>query len=533
LEEINVALNGTNDQQGNRLKQFESDLSAMYAALPKNELGSLGHATVHYALHRLFMERHGWFFRGLEPAGASWSTLVAGGILKDSAPAYIQQLFEEQLGGQGFALRELAVLAATLEHLVNNEAQERLRQAFQQLQFSQVEKLTTEQFDAAMDLFLVAQITKATLKDMSAEDVAELRTKAKEVFPKLPEALKVVHGVVDKHGDGMNFAAASSVVAESGKHLGLWHKGQCQKKKDELIALGDRGVGRVPLSRFYQTALSRSDQGSHQTEHIDYLRDLGALDESVPQKPTVLVSNYVNSRANCFASSAFYSICCPNECESLMRYLEQHIASPVAKPAHIQKLVANLTSSIVKAPRELPVPLFERLEDIATKNGGDVPIHGRLFAQWMHHAYPRECPYPHATGATRPQTADEWMADTGKESTHTRKEIEEFVKKATEIEVTETGEEDSTEPAVLPWTDEEELLVVRPTSWAAEPSAELPKQGPSLRILRCAVFALVLAMMCWLIQEKITGIVGIARTAIDNGLGASKVLYSPDGKSLD
>merc|ERR1719181_449549 len=125
------------------------------------------------------------------------------------------------------------------------------------------------------------------------------------------------------------------------------------------------------------------------------------------------------------------------------------------------------------------------------------------------------------------------MADTGKESTHTRKEMEEFVKKATEVEVTENGEDDATNPVVLPWTDEEELLVVRPTSWASETTKDLPQQGPSLIILRYAVFALVLAMMSWLIQEKITGIVGIARAAIDNGLGASKGSYSSDGKSFD
>merc|ERR1712203_151284 len=30
----------------------------------------------------------------------------------------------------------------------------------------------------------------------------------------------------------------------------------------------------------------------------------------------------------------------------------------------------------------------------ATRHGGHVPIHGRLFAQWMHFAFPLECPYP-------------------------------------------------------------------------------------------------------------------------------------------
>ena len=35
------------------------------------------------------------------------------------------------------------------------------------------------------------------------------------------------------------------------------------------------------------------------------------------------------------------------------------------------------------------------MEQVASHHGGKVPLHGRLFAQWLHHAFPRECPYPH------------------------------------------------------------------------------------------------------------------------------------------
>merc|ERR1719162_854720 len=58
---------------------------------------------------------------------------------------------------------------------------------------------------------------------------------------------------------------------------------------------------------------------------------------------------------------------------------------------------------------------MERLQDIALHNGGEVPLHGRLFGQWMHHAFPRECPYPFAGGTTIAQTQAEWMAANGQE----------------------------------------------------------------------------------------------------------------------
>ena len=57
------------------------------------------------------------------------------------------------------------------------------------------------------------------------------------------------------------------------------------------------------------------------------------------------------------------------------------------------------------------------LKDIADHHGGTVPLHGRLFAQWLHHAYPRECLYPHLSGTTQPMSANEWKRETGDSST--------------------------------------------------------------------------------------------------------------------
>merc|ERR1719199_1300586 len=52
-----------------RLKQMEVALTPMFTALPKNEHGYLGRATVRYALHRLFVQRHGWIINGLHAGG--------------------------------------------------------------------------------------------------------------------------------------------------------------------------------------------------------------------------------------------------------------------------------------------------------------------------------------------------------------------------------------------------------------------------------------------------------------------------------
>merc|ERR1719277_1940466 len=108
-------------------------------------------------------------------------------------------------------------------------------------------------------------------------------------------------------------------------------------------------------------------------------------------------------------------------CEALLGALERHIAAPDAMPARIVEIVSSMPSTTVPAPRSLPGKLVDRLEEIASQHGGKVPFHGRLFAQWLHHAYPRECPYPQLSGTAKPVTQREWKERTGKSAGATKK----------------------------------------------------------------------------------------------------------------
>merc|ERR1719188_1880807 len=104
-----------------------------YAAAPQNAYGKLGHAAASYVLHRLFVQRHAWSVLGLDPAGESiavWNASAATRILENRVPEHVLSVFEERLGGRGLGLEELAVLAATLEHLVHQESIERLRVSY-------------------------------------------------------------------------------------------------------------------------------------------------------------------------------------------------------------------------------------------------------------------------------------------------------------------------------------------------------------------------------------------------------------------
>jgi len=207
-----------------------------------------------------------------------------------------------------------------------------------------------------------------------------------------------------------SFSQAANLVQEVGHNFGSFQNMECQSLKDVLTSIEDHGTGRVPLSSFYRVGL----KGEWKlTESVDFLRSLGALDET--NSPQVVIPNYIYSRTNCLSSSDFYSVCCFNECEGLMAHLERKIAGPAAVSSDIVAVIANLASDTVDAPRNISQTQLARLDDIAQFHGGVVPLHGRLFAQWMHHAYPRECPFPHVFGAVTPMNRYEWEAKSGSE----------------------------------------------------------------------------------------------------------------------
>ena len=163
----------------------------------------------------------------------------------------------------------------------------------------------------------------------------------------------------------------------------------------------------------------------------------------------MLIPNYVNSHSNCVASSSVYSVCCINECEGLLSHLEREVAAPQVEPDRLLAIVSDLPSASVKAPRTLSPELKDRLHEVAKKHNGKVPLHGRLFAQWLHHAYPRECPFPHIAGKTNPMTADEWMQNRHESVSASKQDMLKVVQTAPVAEIKRE----------LPWTVEEELVI--------------------------------------------------------------------------
>jgi len=445
-----------------KLRSIEEELRPMYASLPKNSQGSLEPTVVRYALHRFFVRRHGWYMLGLDPAGAGWDSSAPSSIMKDRAPAYIQSLFEQRSQGQGLGLHELAVFAAVLSDLVHKEVLGGLHQVYTSLRLPTVgtvpQRWSTQAVKAYMMLYLVGG--NLTLTDMSQFDILE--QELVEIYPDWPGTYMWVEDL--HHTQNLmlhsrrnpfvaqreTFDSSVAFVQELGHNFGSFQDLECKALKGKLVEMEHQGTGRVRLSRFYAGGVNGDWTLS---ESVEYLRNLGALDETDPTRPSVVIPNYMTSQTNCLTASGFYSVCCSDECEGLRHRLEQEIAAPSAVPARIAELVSALHSDTVDAPRNLSTALLARLDEIAKVHGGRVPLHGRLLAQWMHHAYPRECPFPHVSGTTSPMSPDDWMNQNGIDNVEATMEEMQWHNSRLEQEASMEGEE-----AVLPWNHVEELV---------------------------------------------------------------------------
>jgi diadenosine tetraphosphatase ApaH/serine/threonine PP2A family protein phosphatase len=96
-----------------------------------------------------------------------------------------------------------------------------------------------------------------------------------------------------------------------------------------------------------------------------------------------------------------------DECEGILGRIEQLVSAPEVPASTILKIVPTIASATTPNNRTLSSWLQHRLNEIAEHHGGLVPLHGRLFAQWLHYAYPRECNFPHVAGTIDPQRPED------------------------------------------------------------------------------------------------------------------------------
>merc|ERR1712194_11743 len=377
------------------------------------------------------------------------------------APSYIQELLEERIYGQGLDLHDMAVFAATLTSLVHQESTAELHSIFKVMKVPATGMITRDQSDVAVRNYLVTHLLG--LGGASSRlrlNFTALENKLGKLYPPYDSTKMWAEDLRRSHDhlaqairnpfvqQAESFETTAGFLEKLGQQFGAFQNLECVELKNVLMDMDHHGSGRVFLRDFYS---GFKQAGWMFTESLEYLRKLGAVDETDPKKTSVVIPNYMISQSNCLTSSGFYAVCCTNECEGLMRHVERDLASPSASPQRIAEVISKLPSDTVDAPRNLSTALHGRLQEIANFHGGLVPLYGRLFSQWMNHAYPRECPFPHVSGTTAPLTPSQWLKQKNKRALEASKsEMQEYV------DMDSDGLDDVIE---LPWTAEEELVV--------------------------------------------------------------------------
>jgi len=450
-----------------RLEEFETALVPMFRALPKDADGTVNHAVVRYALHRLFMQRRSWFIRGLDPKSDS-SAQAPDASMNFSLnsvpvlPSLLQGSIERMHASKGMSLREMAVLAAALDDIAHREALSKLDMSYDVLNLTKGQLLDNRMFNEVVTTYMTIYFLGTNYKTWTSNEI--LRSEKNFVKSKRwAEIHRWVESVQKSIGYGDNAPHRRPrdplhLVEVLGDEIWKFNDVDCKSLKSALLELEGRQPGRVRLSDFY----AKGKNGVFAfTEKLEYLRTLGALDEFNASDPQVIVPNYVSSMPQCLQSSSLYSVCCRNECEGLMAKVEAVVEAPEASVGKVAAVVSGISSDTVHAPRRLAPSLQSRLQQIAEFHGGMVPLHGRLFAQWMSHAFPRECPYPHKAGVASPQTPDEWMQVTGHADTEASDaEMKRHIKSDGKQQCTSKGCKDEQEE--LPWNHHEELLSENP-----------------------------------------------------------------------
>jgi len=319
-------------------------------------------------------------------------------------------LIEQRLGSRGLGLHELAALVATLEHLIQGDMGERLKAAYA------VHNLLPTTVATAMDIAEVLKTFMAhflslmhrsgyamTPRQASQErlDIEAAYAGWQRIIDEVEAAVRRALIVEGPDQPLLGFDEALAAAREVMERYEFNSARECRDIKQELIAMPGGDTGRVRLADLHRKALQGQMQFGESTE---YLSALGALDETGPGAPSVLVPNYVYSPSNCLGTTSFYDMCCPNECEALLERLEHRLHAPEVAPADVAELLTE-----VRGQDALSGLVLSELDSLAYAREGRVALHGLAFAQWLHRAFPHECPRPRAedfTGARGAEVPD-------------------------------------------------------------------------------------------------------------------------------
>jgi hypothetical protein len=401
-----------------KVNEVKATLMPMWRTLPKTN-GNIDRRTLRYLVHRYFMQTSSLMIRGFEPTRTTnESHWGAADILSQMVPAYVESVIEGKHSSQkGFTLQDAVDMVLMLDQLILDSEGNVLERVFKEQRKPMSRPLSFTGMKQVLETYMIRWMIDASEEDLNL--LVSNRTITAEILPHYHEIMKFAEGRIrsfdfKRQSKGTmavkySYDDAHQIAGGITRSFQSFWQSECETMKGALVEMDSHHTGRVPLAKFYNTNINGEWRFG---ESEAYLRELGALDEtSTWRGPQVIIPNYLQATSNCIVSTPHYLVCCVAECEVLMGEIETAINAPTALPSTILSVVRNITSQTTLENDEGPhlnKALIQQLEQVAQSNGGTVPLHGRLFAQWLHYVYPRECPFPHKTGSVSSTTPSEY-----------------------------------------------------------------------------------------------------------------------------
>jgi len=464
---VAAVLGEGHDIHHGHLEEIAKSITPMWLSLPKIEHNRVDRRSLRYAVHRYFMQIYSLSIVGLEPVQVNGQHDEAL-LLTQLAPAYVRDQLEGKGSQAGFSLDDAVVMIATLERLVEDTTHGILERSYAATGRLPTQKVGTRMAKRLVDAYILRWMLGEDAQGINEmEGNGTLMTESLEDWPAISvfgagelKALQFARRTPARSlspqawndfEPRFTFRDVESVVKSVTMSFGNFWTTECQRVKGLLVDMDHSSTGRVKLSDFYGAALAGEWRFS---ESKEYLRQLGALDESSSwQGARVIITNYMQASSNCIVSAQHYRVCCANECEGILGEVEAAVQSPLATPDAILMALVNHSSPLDDNIVKLSSSMKSQLHSIAkTSPGGMVPVHGRLFAQWLHYAFPRECAFPYKAGETVALSPSEFGEYAATEEDMT--DIVSGAVDAAKIVRPSTTEDDE----MSQWSHEEELL---------------------------------------------------------------------------
>lgn len=457
-------------------------LGPSFNVLAKDQHGRIQFRSLRYAIHRHFASEY-----GIVVSSMTYQNPEANSTEPKTFAAETPMLVREALHGNdtdaGYTIDDISALVLMIEHLIADEVETHLHETLNHMMHKIEPPFTQEKASKFLQMLLFELMSGDT---RTIELIREDPQIVGQIFEDMEDLADFVDGQVRayalsrRNSPRRRNPRGSSTLAWSPMRpifsvqdlkqialnivmtFGDYWEPECKRVKAMLVEMDTKSTGRVSMADFHRAALHGEWRFSESTE---YLRKLGALDESSSwHGPRLIIPNYMQGVSNCIMNDQHYRVCCRNECEDQMDEIEAQVGAPQATPAVLLPIIEKMTVGLEDVHPRITSNARSQLQSIAAVHNGVVPLHGRLFAQFLHFLFPQECPFPHRKGAVLESTPWEFP-----QAMASKKEMLHNANAKHNVNDTHEAAEAGSHDWMTQWDHEEEMLAHRPLTapWEA------------------------------------------------------------------